>query len=237
FGMKRDFRKIKPFLYPAAFVLIAVFAFAYKIVLKGNAGYVVRTVRGGSAEVSVEQAASSQSFSATQTTPASSSSDTAPSAKTVQVYICGAVRNPGVYSVISGTILNEAVEKAGGVTEDAAVSSLNLVFEINANMSFYIPTVKEVEADRSSGTDVIRGKGTYIWGDTEQGSQAKTGGKVNINTADQATLQTLPGIGAVTAKAIIDYRSKNPFKSVNDLKKVSGIGDAKFERVKEYITV
>ena len=235
--MKTDIRKFKPFLYPAAFVLIAGFAFAYKVILKGNAGYIVRTVRGGVASEVSEQETSGTEKEQTKVTPASTSETSEGSVQTVQIYICGAVNNPGVYSVISGTILNEAIEKAGGFTKDAAVSSINLVFEINANMSFYIPTVKEVEDDRYSGTDVIRGKGTYIWGADEQGNGTKTGGKVNINTADQATLQTLPGIGAVTAQAIIDYRSKNPFKTVNDLKKVSGIGDAKFERVKEYITV
>lgn len=234
--MKNDLRKYKPFLYPAAFVLIAFFAFAYRIVLKGNAGYIVRTVRGGDNAGAYEQVTSSTAKETKASESKASGTSNEP-ARTVQVYICGAVRDPGVYSVISGTILNEAVEKAGGFTEDAAVSSLNLVFEINSNMSFYIPTVKEVENDRSSGTDVIRGKGTYIWGESEQKTGAKTGGKVNINTADQATLQTLPGIGAVTAKAIIEYRSKNPFKTVNELKKVSGIGDAKFERVREYITV
>ena len=221
--MKTDIRKFKPFLYPAAFVLIAGFAFAYKVILKGNAGYIVRTVRGGVASEASEQETSGTEKEQTKVMPASTSETSEGSVQTVQIYICGAVNNPGVYSVISGTILNEAIEKAGGFTKDAAVSSLNLVFEINANMSFYIPTVKEVEDDRSSGD--------------EQGNVTKTGGKVNINTADQATLQTLPGIGAVTAQAIIDYRSKNPFKTVNDLKKVSGIGDAKFERVKEYITV
>ena len=235
--MKTDIRKFKPFLYPAAFVLIAGFAFAYKLILKGNAGYIVRTVRGGYATEAATQTVSGTEKKQTQGTSELSSETTSESVQIVQIYICGAIKNPGVYSVIKGTILNEAVEKAGGFNDDAAVSSLNLVYEIDANMSFYIPTVKEVEDDKSSGTDVIRGKGTYIWGADEQGAGTKTGGKVNINTADQATLQTLPGIGAVTAQAIIDYRSKNPFKTVNDLKKVSGIGDAKFERVKEYITV
>jgi competence protein ComEA len=79
------------------------------------------------------------------------------------------------------------------------------------------------------------GKGTVIWG-AESGS-SKSRAKVNINTADKTTLQTLPGIGEATAGAIIEYRNKTPFKTIEDLKKVSGIGDAKFERVKEFITV
>lgn len=235
--MSVNIKKFKPFLYPAAFMLIAGFAFIYKIVLKGNADYIVRTVRGGSETVVVTSQPARTQPKESGSTVNAASGQPAESVRTVQVYICGAVRNPGVYSVIAGSILNDVVEKAGGFNADAAVTSLNLVYEINSNMSFYIPTVKEAGNDNSAGTDVIRGKDSFIWGAEGSGSQTKSSGKVNINTADQATLQTLPGIGEVTAKSIIEYRSKNPFKSVNDLKKVSGIGESKFERVKDYITV
>ncbi|MBE7069760.1 MAG: ComEA family DNA-binding protein [Ruminococcaceae bacterium] len=234
--MKTRIAKFKPFLYPAAFVLIAGFAFAYKIVLKGNIPFEMRTVRGG--EVVMTSGGTVPGSYVTETTSATaapSGTETTSSVSTVQVYLCGAVRNPGVYTVISGTILNEAVEKAGGFTSDAAVTSMNLVYEINSNMSFYIPTVKEVESGKADGTDIIRGKGTFIWG-AESGS-SKSQAKVNINTADKITLQTLPGIGEATAGAIIEYRNKTPFKTIEDLKNVSGIGDAKFERVKEFITV
>ena len=227
--------KLKTFLYPAAFVLIAGFSFAYKFVLKGNAGYIVRTVRGGEETVvvtgSTPETSQKETSAAASTTSASSET-----ASTVQVYVCGAVRNPGVYTVAMGTILNDAVEKAGGFTEDAAVANLNLVFVINSNVSFYIPTVKEVETGLADGSEVIRGKGTFIWGG-EGSASDKAPSKVNINTADLATLQTLPGIGEATARSIIEYRSKNPFKKPEDLKKVSGIGDSKFERVKAFVTV
>ena len=227
--------KLKPFLYPAAFVLIAGFAFAYKFVLKGNAGYIVRTVRGGNEMAVMAEPSSETSLKETSASVSSTAASTE-TASTVQVYICGAVRNPGVYNVVAGTILNEAVEKAGGFTEDAAVSNLNLVFVINTNTSFYIPTVKEVESGQADGSEVIRGNGTFIWGG-EGNSSEKSPAKVNINTADLAALQTLPGIGEATARAIIEYRSRNPFKKPEDLKKVSGIGDAKFERVKAFVTV
>lgn len=227
--MTKSTERFKPFLYPAAFLMIAGFAFAYKVILKGNADLFVSTVRGGSeVAVTVQETQISSSYS----TSVTSSEE----ARTVQVYICGAVRNPGVYSVVRGTILNDAVEKAGGFTSEAAVTSLNLVFEINGNMSFYIPTVKEAESDKAQDTDVFRGKGYFIWGSEGDQSQSKNG-KVNINTADKAALQTLPGIGEATAGAIIEYRSKTPFKKAEDIKKVPGIGDAKFERVKEFITV
>ena len=236
--MSINIKKLKPFFYPAAFMLIAGFAFVYKIVLKGNADFYIRTVRGGSEAVVTAAETTIPAETKLQTTPTSAeSSASADLAQTVQVYICGAVKNPGVYNVAAGTILNEAVEKAGGFTEDAAVTSLNLVYEINSNMSFYIPTVKEVENDRSDGTGVIRGKGTFIWGAGEEAQGTKSQAKVNINTADKAALKTLPGIGDATAQAIIDYRSKTPFKKTEDLKKVTGIGDSKFERVRNFITV
>ena len=230
-------KKIKPFLYPAAFLLIAGFAFVYKTVLKGNAEYFLRTYRSGK-EIAVTAGETEGTASAdsqtSMTVAASSSSD---AVATVQVYICGAVNTPGVYTVLKGTILNDAVEKAGGFTKDAAVTNMNLVYEINSNMSFYIPTVKEAESGSAQDAGVIRGKDSFIWGSDGDSSQSKTSGKVNINKADLAALQTLPGIGEATARTIIEYRNKTPFKKPEDLKKVSGIGDAKYERVKAFITV
>ena len=234
--MIRNVKKLKPFLYPAAFVLIAGFAFVYKTVLKGNADYFLSTYRSGKviAVTTRESTAASASETRTPETSEGSSEDIP---ATVQVYICGAVNNPGVYSVVRGTILNDAVGKAGGFTKDAAVTSMNLVYEINSNMSFYIPTVKEAAGGNAQDAGVIRGKDSFIWGSEEGNPQSKSSGKVNINKADLAALQTLPGIGEATARTIIEYRSKNPFKKPEDLKKVSGIGDAKFERVKAFITV
>ena len=230
-------KKFKPFLYPAAFLLIAGFAFVYKTVLKGNADYFLRTYRSGKEIVvtSVENEGTTVAVSTPSETAAASSSSEA--AATVQVYICGAVNSPGVYSVVKGTILNDAVEKAGGFTKDAAVTSMNLVYEINSNMSFYIPTVKEVAGGNVQDAGVIRGKDSFIWGSDGDMTQSKTSGKVNINTADLAALQTLPGIGEATARTIIEYRNKTPFKKPEDLKKVSGIGDAKYERGKACVTV
>lgn len=235
--MSHGIKKYKQFLYPAAFVLIAGFAFAYKMLLKGNADYLIRTVRSGK-EIAVSLDQTSENTASVTESPSSSVADTsAEPVETVQVYLCGAVNKPGVYRVIKGTILNDAVEKAGGFAPDAAVASLNLVFEINANTSFYIPTIEEAKNGNPQDAGVIRGKGEFIWGSEGGSSQGKTNGKVNINTADLAALQTLPGIGEVTARSIIEYRNKSPFKKPEDLKKISGIGDAKFERVKEFITV
>ena len=182
--MLRNIRKIKPYLYPAAFILIAGFAFVYKTALKGNADYFLSTYRSGKQTAVTAVRTPDASGTVTEKT-ASEASAAAPSSETVmtvQVYICGAVNKPGVYSVIRGTILNDAVEKAGGFTADAAVTSMNLVYEINSNMSFYIPTVKEVESGNAQDAGVIRGKDDFIWGSEDGASQSKTSGKVNINT-------------------------------------------------------
>ena len=235
--MLRNIRKFKTFFYPAAFVLIAGFAFAYKLMLKGNADYIIHTVRSGKEiTVTAEQTKETSGIvpAASEISSSVSSNETA---ATVQVYICGAVNSPGVYNVVQGTILDDAVGKAGGFTKDAAVTSLNLVYEIRSNMSFYIPTVNEIGNGSAQEKGVIRGKDDYIWGSGDGSPQSDASGKVNINKADAAMLQTLPGIGEATARTIIEYRSKTPFKKIEDLKKVSGIGDAKYERVKAFITV
>ena len=235
--MLRNIRKIKPYLYPAAFVLIAGFAFAYKTILKGNADYFIHTVRSGKTVAVTNGETTGTSVAETTVPHASSSDSSTDQVTTVQVYICGAVNSPGVYRVVKGTILNDAVAKAGGFAKDAAVTSMNLVYEIHSNMSFYIPTVREVQSGNAQDAGVIRGKDNFIWGSDGDASQSKTSGKVNINKADMAALQTLPGIGEATARTIIEYRSKTPFKKPEDLKKVSGIGDAKYERVKAFISV
>ena len=84
--------------------------------------------------------------------------------------------------------------------------------------------------------DIIREEDEYIWGDAADG-QLETGTLININTASKEELMTLPGIGEVSAQAIIDYREQQTFTSIDEIKNVSGIGDAKFDKIKAYITV
>jgi competence protein ComEA len=84
--------------------------------------------------------------------------------------------------------------------------------------------------------DIIREEDEYIWGDAADG-QGEKGTLININTASKEELMTLPGIGEVSAQAIIDYREQQAFASIDEIKNVSGIGDAKFDKIKAYITV
>ena len=164
------------------------------------------------------------------------------SSETVQfisVYICGEVRNPGIYDAPKGVMLNDIIEDAGGLTENASVNNINLVYQITGNMSIYIPSEEEMSQGFTGG-DIIRQDGVYVWGSSQEGASDTGGGgtlMVNINTASLDELKSLPGIGEVTAQAIIDYRKDNPFGSIEDIKNVTGIGDSKFNRIKDYICV
>ncbi|MGN1334069.1 MAG: helix-hairpin-helix domain-containing protein [Anaerovoracaceae bacterium] len=136
----------------------------------------------------------------------------------IYVDIDGAIKNPGVYKVSDGTRLFQVIELAGGLTENASTQSLN-----------------RAEA-------VYDGQKITIYSADTQNFEERTNdtkdGRVNINTADSITLQTIPGIGPSKAERIIDYRNtEGKFKKIEDIKNVTGIGDTTFENIKDYITV
>lgn len=135
------------------------------------------------------------------------------------VYVCGAVKNPGVYPLPTGARVYEAVEAAGGFQEDAGQVAVNLAQMLSDGQQVYIPTAEEEEV-------IVRQE------------EEKQAGLININTADSDKLQELPGIGKSRADAIILYRENNGlFQSIEDIMNVSGIKSSVFERIKEYITV
>ena len=106
-------------------------------------------------------------------------------------------------------------------------------------MSIYIPSEEEITQGFTGG-DIIRQDGVYVWGAQPgtSGSPDQTAAlMVNINTATEEELKSLPGIGEVTAKAIINYRKDTPFKTIDDIKNVTGIGESKFKQIKDYICV
>lgn len=138
----------------------------------------------------------------------------------VIVYISGAVVQPGVVRVPADARLIDVINAAGGLTQGAVVSQVNLAQAVKDGMHIRIP----------GDTPAI--------GKTATGSHPTSNGKVNINTADEKELDKLPGIGPALAGRIIEYRTANgPFKDITDLKKVSGIGDNKFEKLKDRITL
>jgi competence protein ComEA len=141
----------------------------------------------------------------------------------VVVYVAGAVRAPGVYDFASGARVIDALQKAGGLRPDAEVDQLNLAAPLSDGSKLYVPRRGEQQAAGGGGAT----------------SSASSDGKVNINTASAAELDArVPGVGPVLAQRIVDYRTQHgPFRSINDLLKVEGIGQKKFDSLKASVTV
>ncbi len=142
----------------------------------------------------------------------------------IPVYVSGEVHCPGVYWVSTGTIVAEVVELAGGLTSQANVQVVNLALRVEDGMHLHIPNQNSSETD---------------WILSASSPAAKpTPGKVNINTADLDGLMTLPGVGESTAKDILRYRQNNGFfHTIEDLMQVPGIKQARFDKIKDMITV
>ncbi len=235
--------KIKKLITPLAFVLVIILSAFYKFVLKGSGDFTISAFKNGRSAQVTESAGTTMASETDDVTEPSDTSEKSAKAKEtvmlISVYICGEVNKPGIYEAPKGVMLNDIIEDAGGLTEDASVNNINFVYQITGNMSIYIPSKSEIEKGFNGG-DIIRQEGVYVWGN-QQGSGSDTGSTgisiVNINTATIDELKTLPGIGEVTAQAIVDYRAKNPFKTIEDIKNVTGIGDSKYNRIKDYICV
>lgn len=135
----------------------------------------------------------------------------------VLVHVAGAVIRPEVYEMKEGQRVSQAIERAGGLLPDADIRGINLAEQCRDGQKIYVPRAGELESEGAAG-----------------GAQAM----VNINTASQKQLEELPGIGPKLAADIIKYREKNNgFSSVEELKQVKGIGDSKFEDLRELVTI
>lgn len=161
---------------------------------------------------------------------------------TIIVHITGAVVNEGIVQVKENARINDAIEAAGGVREDADLTNVNLAYTIEDGQKIYIPYKNDAPEDGGSeiqGQVVIQGAGNDIVDGENAGIGTETtAGLVNINTANVEKLDELPGIGSSTAEKIIAYRKENgKFKSIDEIKNVSGIGEAKFEKIKGKICV
>lgn len=157
------------------------------------------------------------------------------------VHVCGAVRTPGVYELAEGSRVYQAVEAAGGLTEEAADASLNMAQILEDGMQLYVPNQEEAEEWQMSGVSPEKGGAFLRNGQTAASGQAAASGetrRVNLNTATREELMTLTGIGEARAEAILAYRTESgPFRSIEDIMKVSGIKEAAFQKIKEDITV
>lgn len=147
----------------------------------------------------------------------------------VYVYICGEVANPGVYELSEDSRIYEAVDAAGGFTENAARESVNLASKISDGMQITIYNKEEVA--------LLPADGGSAGGNAGQNG-ASGSGLVNLNTATKEELMTLKGIGEAKAEDIIRYREKSGgFKKIEDIMKISGIKEAGFQKIKDDITV
>lgn len=177
----------------------------------------------------------------------------------IKVYVVGCVKEPGIVTLEKGQLIDDAVRLAGGLTEQADAGSINMVYKLEENLMLYIKSKKELEPQSQNqvektlvkntaangslgkGAVIIKdsGKSVEVVGDTEDGENEEgNASRVNINTADEDELDTLPGVGEATARDIIAFREKNgPFRKIEDIMKVPRIKQSRFDNVKEFITV
>lgn len=165
----------------------------------------------------------------------------------IYVHICGAVREPGVYVLATGSRVYEGVEAAGGFAEDACEDFVNQAGILADGQRLVIPTEEEARTLKADGfyqemwTAEIQGSAEGTGNASSVGTvpaKGNSGGLVNINTASESELGGIPGIGAGKAAAIVKYRQENgAFASIEDIMKVSGIKEGTFEKIKDKITV
>lgn len=151
------------------------------------------------------------------------------------VHVTGEVNNPGIIELSEESRVYDAIEAAGGFTENADTSKINLAYKIEDGMKITIPNFKDLNLNTYVSTD----SGESVES-SQQNNQISTtkNKKININTASQTELENLPGVGPALALKIIEYRNKNgKFKSKEDLKNVSGIGENKFNNLKEFVSL
>ncbi len=155
----------------------------------------------------------------------------------IVVYIAGAIKNEGIYELEKNSRIANIIEKAGGLTNDANINNINLAYILQDGMKVYIPKNND-KNEMNDDTNTYVSKGNEE-SKIDKGTSVETkNSKININTATQTELETLPGIGPSTAANIINYRKENgKFNNIEDLKKVSGIGDSKYNKIKEMIKV
>ena len=148
----------------------------------------------------------------------------------IKVYVAGEIKKPGVIELEEGERIEDAIMKAGGVTENANLEMVNLAYKLEDGQKLYIPNINDANEEYLSTEN-----GEKIIEETKVNS---TNSVINVNKADIEMLCNLPGVGEALAQRIIEYREQNGFfKSAEDLKNVSGIGDKKFESLKEYVVV
>lgn len=162
----------------------------------------------------------------------------------IYVDVCGAVVNPGVFQLAAGSRVFQAIEAAGGYLPEAALTCVNRAGVLTDGQQLYILTQEEMErqgldpAEMSGASDGQMNGSTRTGQNTGMTAQVQQDNRININTADEAQLTTLTGIGATRAQAIIAYREENgPFAAIEDIMNVQGIKEGTFAKIKDEIVV
>lgn len=155
--------------------------------------------------------------------------------KNIFVHIAGCVQKEGMLELSSNSRIADAIEKAGGLTQEADLSDINLAYLLEDGMKIYIPNQNERQENNEKTENTAKTENTPSMQIQDTNTKQDV---ININTATQEELDTLPGIGPATATKIIEYRKeKGKFKQKEEIKEVSGIGEAKYEKIKEYISI
>lgn len=170
----------------------------------------------------------------------------------IHVYVCGAVRKADVYELANGSMIIDAIKKAGGFRDDAGVIYMNLAGKISDGQKIYVPTIEEVESAFDSGeyvgstvsitssgydNDLLQDSGIGYISENEAYKEANNG-KININTANKEALMSIPGVGESKASKIIEFRENNGgFKTTEDIMLISGIKKGLYDKIKDYICV
>lgn len=142
------------------------------------------------------------------------------------VHISGAVKNPGVIELSSDSRVIDAIKACGGTRDDANLDAINLAVKLKDEDKIYIPTFDETKDIKN-----------YNFKSNDKSISENNSSLININTADIEELKKIPGVGEKTAEKIIEYREKTPFKTIDDIKNIDGIGKKKFDSLKDFINI
>ncbi len=152
----------------------------------------------------------------------------------IYVHVCGQVKQPGVYPLKEGSRLYEAIDMAGGVTENGVCDALNLAAVLEDGMRIMVPDREQAQKWTEAGAGPADSPGVTV----KSASDQEKSGKVNLNRASVQELMTLTGIGQSRAEAIVRYREEiGSFQTIEDVMKVSGIKENAFNKIKDNITV
>lgn len=196
----------------------------------------------GSSAESWKKQAESDGSDAGNGTEINSTGETQP--EMIYVDVCGAVANPGVFQLAAGSRVFQAIEAAGGYLPEAVQNCVNRAGVLTDGQQLYILTQEEMERQGLDPAEMAGASDGQMNGSAGTGQnagltvQAQQDNRININTADEAQLTTLTGIGATRAQAIISYRQENgPFAVIEDIMNVQGIKEGTFAKIKDEIVV